>query len=125
MAEFCNTCGVLKDSSSLIILTRNDIRDSSLTDYRITVTADTGVEEKLIDIAESDLALVDEIFAVAVAVITAGYRDLVVRAIKAGIRTDMGIIKSYRYLGIARGTYPDIRDSIFFPCCVYVSLSYF
>ena len=101
MTELCDACGVLKDTAALVTLTGDNVSDTALTDDGVAVTSDTGVEEELVNITKSYLALVYKIFAVAVSVIAAGYRNLVIGTVKSCVGSDLGIIKGDRNLGVA------------------------
>ena len=99
VAVFGDACGILEYAAPLVAFARHYIRDPALTYYRIAVASDAGVEEHLINVAQTDLLAVYEIFAVAVAVVTARNGYLVVWAVYFSRRT--GVVKCDRHLGIA------------------------
>ena len=79
VAEFGDTGGLLKDIAALIGFCTDDLRDSALSDDRVTVSSETGIHKEFIDILEADISAVDEIFAVAAAVEFSSDGDLILR----------------------------------------------
>ena len=102
MTEFRDTRGVLKDRAALVALSRNYLGDTSLTDYRITVAADTGVHKEFVNIFKTHGTAVYEVFAVAGTIVAARDRHFVVRAVKTVIF--VGVVKRDRHLGKAHLT---------------------
>ena len=78
MSELCNTRSVLKDISSVLALTGDDLGDLSLTDDGIALASDACIKEKLIYITESYRSFVYKIFALARTVIASCDGDLVI-----------------------------------------------
>ena len=101
MSEFCNSRRILKNIASVLTLSRHHVGNSSLTDYRITVTSDSRVQEKLIDVLEADRATVYVVFTLARAEITPRDRHLVIRTLK--VRRTVSIVKRDRDLRKAHG----------------------
>ena len=102
VAIFGNARRVLKDLTALLALPGHHLGDASLTDDGITVTSDTRIHEKLINILESDALAVDKVFTVARAVITAGNRYLVVGTIQ--FSDFSAVIQRNGYLRVSHGT---------------------
>ena len=102
MSIFCNTRGILKDSSSFIALLRNNIGNSSLTYNRISVTSYTGIHKQLINVAKTNSSTIYIIFTFTRAVITTSYGYLVIRTIKSAYHSR--IVKSNGNLGITHRT---------------------
>ena len=81
MTVLGNSGGVLKNTAPLVAFAGHYIRYSALTDNRVAVTPDAGVEKHLIHIAQANLLAVYKIFALAVTVVAAGDGYFVIRAI--------------------------------------------
>ena len=101
VAVFGNARSVLKNAAALIRFTGDDLRDLTLTDDGIAVSANARIHEQLINIAQTAGATVDKIFTLARAVIAARHDHLIVGAIQAMIA--VGVVKGHRDLGKAHG----------------------
>ena len=89
----------LKDLAALVALAGDDLGDAALPDDRVPVTAEAGVHEQLVDVAQAAGLAVDIIFALAAAVIAAGDHDLGVLSVE-----DAGaVVKDERHLRKAHG----------------------
>ena len=91
--------GLLKDLTPVGALVGNDLGDAALADDGITVPAQAGVHEQVVDVLEAHLLPVDVILAVAAAVILAGEHDL------AAVRIENmgGVVDNQADLGKALG----------------------
>ena len=87
-----DTGSLLKDLTAVCTLQRKDLVDTALADIGIALSAQAGIHEHLVDIAQAGRLTVDIVFAVAAAIIAAGDHDLI------GIVSQgtVGIIQSQR-----------------------------
>ena len=76
-AELRDARGLLQDPAALHRGRAQHGIDLALLDDRVGVVADAGVEEQLLDVAQADLAAVDEVLAAAVGMQAPGHLDLV------------------------------------------------
>ena len=93
---------VLKYVTSVVALLCNYLGNTSLTDYRISVTTNAGIHKQLVYVLKTYCASVYKIFALSRAVITSCNRYLVIRAVKATYC--VGIVKRNGNLGISHRT---------------------
>ena len=97
----CNTRSILKHAAALFALTGYHFGNTALTDDRVTVTTNTGIHKKLIDILETNALAVDKIFTVTRTVIATGNRNFIVGAIQ--FCKISAVIEGDRYLGVTHG----------------------
>ena len=90
---------VFENVTSFLALSRYHIGNSTLSDYRITVTSDTRIQKELINVTQANRAAIYIILTLARSEIASCYRYLVVRAIKT--RGAAGVVKGHRYLGVS------------------------
>ena len=91
--------GFLEDGAAILRARGQDQVDLALFHDGIGRPADAGVHEKFLDVAQSAPRLVEEVFALAVAVDAAGDADLVV--VRAELRLAVG--EGHRHLRHAEG----------------------
>ena len=91
--------GFLKDLPPVGALVRNDLGDAALADDGISIPAQAGVHEQIIDVLQPHLLPVDIVLALAAAVILAGKHDFAAVRIK----NTGGVVDNQADLGIAQG----------------------
>ena len=94
VAEFGDTCRLLKDLPAIAALDGQYLVDLALTDDGISLTAHTGVHEQLVDVLQAHGLLVDVILRFTAAVIAAGHRHL--RLVP--VEDMLGIVDDQRHL---------------------------
>ena len=92
-----NARGLLKDLAPVGALGRDDLGDAPLADDGISVAPEARIHQKAVDVLETDALAVDEILALAAAVIAAGQHDLA----RIAVENVGGVVDDQRDLRIA------------------------
>ena len=98
VAEAGNTCGLFKNLAPVGTFGGYDLRNAALADDGVAVSSQARVHQQAVDVLEPDTLAVDEILALAAAVIAAGKHDLA----RVAVKDTGGIVDDQRNLRIAQ-----------------------
>ncbi len=100
MAEFGNARRLLEDLTPVGAAGGEDLVDAALAHDGVALPAQARIHEQLVDVLETDGLLIDIVFALAAAVVTAGDHDLA--AVDGGEHL-RAVVQHQRHLGEAHG----------------------